>query len=462
MITDKSVKELEGSRAALTVTIDGAAIEEEYAKRLQKYAKELTIPGFRKGKTPASVIERKFGDAIREEAVYEMIDKSLQEAVKELPEEERPLPFESPLLKEDDLEKPFRKDSPITYTVEYDVTPKVELPSAYTGLEVSTPVFEVTDKDIDARIEELRDRMAVVRKKDGEVKSGDIVTVSYAEVDKDGNVTGEKREDFSFTVGTGYNFFKIDDDVIGMKAGDRKTVEKTYKEEDHVPGYEGKTILLAIELKEAKEKILPDVDDEFAEDVKEEYKSVADLRAGIKAEFEKTLEEVQKNIKSETLISKICSEVEITVPESMIRSQLDSRYRNMARQSGISTNQFDMFLKQQGIDKDAFLASYRDEELRTLKAQFVLDKIAKTEDFPVDEEEVTKRAEESLKNVPESERDSYLSIIRDDLRFEKVIPFLLEKNTFHEGKKYSYYDYMSGAFQADQEAEGAKEEGQAN
>ena len=103
MITDKSVKELEGSRAALTVTIDGAAIEEEYAKRLQKYAKELTIPGFRKGKTPASVIERKFGDAIREEAVYEMIDKSLQEAVKELPEEERPLPFESPLLKEDDL-----------------------------------------------------------------------------------------------------------------------------------------------------------------------------------------------------------------------------------------------------------------------------------------------------------------------------------------------------------------------
>ena len=146
----------------------------------------------------------------------------------------------------------------------------------------------------------------------------------------------------------------------------------------------------------------------------------------------------------------------------MIRSQRDSRYRNMARQSGISTNQFDMFLKQQGIDKDAFLASYRDEELRTLKAQFVLDKIAKTEDFPVDEEEVTKRAEESLKNVPESERDSYLSIIRDDLRFEKVIPFLLEKNTFHEGKKYSYYDYMSGAFQADQEAEGAKEEGQAN
>ena len=461
MITDKNVKELEGSRAALTVTIDGKAIEEEYTNRLQKYAKELTIPGFRKGKTPASVIERKFGDAIREEAVYEMIDKSLQEAVKELPEEQRPLPFESPLLKEDDIEKPFKKDASVTYTVEYDVTPKVELPAAYTGLEVTTPVFEVTESDIDARIEELRDRMAIVKKKDSEAKSGDIVTVSYAEVDGEGNVVGEKRDDFSFTVGTGYNFFKIDDDVIGMKPGEEKTVKKTYTEEDNVPGYAGKTIRLSISLKEAKEKILPEVDNDFAEDVKEEYKTVDDLRAGIKAEFEKTLEEVGKNIKSEVLIDKLCSEVEIVIPESMIRSQLESRYRNMARQSGISVNQFDMFLKQQNIDKDAFLASYRDQEVKTLKAQFILDKISKKENFPVDEAEVTKRAEESLKNVPETERDGYLDIIRDDLRYEQVVPFLLEKNTFKEGKKYSYYDYMSGAFEADMNAEETKE-GQAN
>lgn len=133
----------------------------------------------------------------------------------------------------------------------------------------------------------------------------------------------------------------------------------------------------------------------------------------------------------------------------------------MARQSGISVNQFDMFLKQQNIDKDAFLASYRDQEVKTLKAQFILDKISKKENFPVDEAEVTKRAEESLKNVPETERDGYLDIIRDDLRYEQVVPFLLEKNTFKEGKKYSYYDYMSGAFEADMNAEETKE-GQAN
>ena len=243
-----------------------------------------------------------------------------------------------------------------------------------------------------------------------------------------------------------------------MKVGDKKTVEKTYTEEDNVPGYAGKTVRLSIELKELKERILPEVDDEFAEDVKEEYKNVADLKAGIRDEFTKRLEEVQKNINSEMLIEKLCSEVDFTIPESMIRSQLESRYRNIARESGVSANQFDIFLKQQGIDKDAFLASYRDQEVKTLKAQFILDKISKTEDFPVDEEQVQKRAEETLKNVKEEERDTYLSIIRDDLRFEQTVPFLLEKNTFKEGRKYSYYDYMSGAFEADM----AQKEGQEN
>ncbi len=452
MAAEKSVKELEGSRVALTITIDAESVENAYTERVGKYSRELTLPGFRKGKAPLSVIERKYGDAIREEAVFELMEKTLGEVTKTLPESEAPLPFEAPVLKEDELPKKFEKNTPLTYTVEYDVTPKVVLPE-YTGLTVETPIFEVTEKDIDTRIEELRERMAVVKTKDAPAEDKDIVTLSYAEVDEDGNTAGEERRSFTFTLGTGYNFFKLDKDIVGMKAGEKKTVTKSYTEEDDVPGYAGKTVNIAIELEQVKTKEYPEVDNEFAEDVKEEYKSVEDLRAGIKAEYEKTLEEVAKNIKADTLVKELCSKVDFPIPESMIRSQLESRYRSMARESGLTVEHLDMFLKQQNMDKNAFLEGYREQETLTLKSQFILDAIAKKENFPVDEAKVEEASAKNLENVPEAERDSYKDMIRDELRFQETVPFLLEKNTFKEGKKFSYYDYLSGAYIQEEEEE---------
>ena len=457
MVADKNVKELEGSRAELTITIDSASIEKDYSEKLAKYAKEVQIDGFRKGKVPVSVLERKFGDAIREESTFKTMEEGLEEALKDIPEDQKPIAFSTPELQNEESLLPFKKGEDITFSVIYDIYPKFDLPQ-YTGLTAEVPAVEITDKDIDDKIEELRDRNAIVRTKDGKAADGDIVTVSYAELDDEGKKKADtERTDFTFTLGSGYNFYRIDSDVAGMSKGETKTVEKSYTEEDHVPGYAGKTIKLEITLSEVKTRELPAVDDEFAEDVKDDYKTVADLRAGIKADFENEVSQRLEHIKEDSIVSKIASETDFALPRSMVEAQLEQRYRQFSSQSGMKPEFVEKMLKMQNMTKEDLLETWRADTEKMIREQIILDAIMKKEDFPVDEEELQKRCDESLQNVPEADRESYKGMIKDEMQFAKVLPFLLEKNSFTEGKKLSYSEFLYGPMTAEGETEEKEE-----
>ena len=441
MITEKSVKELENSQAALTLTIDAASIEDVYTKRIQKYSKDLALPGFRKGHVPASVIERKFGDSIREESTFDAMESALQDAIKELDVKDKPLPFSTPVLQDEDKLLPFKKDSDITFTVVYDVKPVFELPQ-YTGLEINVPEIEVTEKDIDSDVENLRNQNAIIKNKSGKAENGNIATINYVEIDENGNeIESTKRNDFTFTIGTGYNFYKLDNDVIGMKKDEEKTVEKSYTEEDNIPGYAGKTVKLSIKLTELKERELPEVDDEFAQDIKDEYKTVKDMRDGIRKDLEKKAEDAMKTEKEDAVVKAIAEKTSFTIPQSMIQAELDSRWRNLIRSSSISEDQLLKFLEMQGETKESFQNGWKDEVTAMLRSQLVLDAIRDKENFEISEEDLNAECEKQLKNVPESEKESYKEIIKDNMQFEKVIPFLLENNTFKSESKVSYKEY---------------------
>ena len=441
MITEKSVKELENSQAALTLTIDAASIEDAYTKRIQKYSKDLALPGFRKGHVPASVIERKFGDSIREESTFDAMESALQDAIKELDVKDKPLPFSTPVLQDEDKLLPFKKDSDITFTVVYDVKPVFELPQ-YKGLEINVPEIEVTEKDIDSDVENLRNQNAIIKNKSGKAENGNIATINYVEIDENGNeIESTKRNDFTFTIGTGYNFYKLDNDVIGMKKDEEKTVEKSYTEEDNIPGYAGKTVKLSIKLTELKERELPEVDDEFAQDIKDEYKTVKDMRDGIRKDLEKKAEDAMKTEKEDAVVKAIAEKTSFTIPQSMIQAELDSRWRNLIRSSSISEDQLLKFLEMQGETKESFQNGWNDEVTAMLRSQLVLDAIRDKENFEISEEDLNAECEKQLKNVPESEKESYKEIIKDNMQFEKVIPFLLENNTFKSASKVSYKEY---------------------
>ena len=443
MIVKQSTKALENSQLELTITVDSASIEEAYQNRLKKYQQELQIPGFRKGKTPISVIEKKYGDSIREESTFASLENALEEAYKSMDDKEKPLPYSTPVLQDEESLIPFKKGEDVTFSVHYDVRPSFDVEN-YKGREIEVESVEVTDADVDAEIQKLRDQNAIVKTKEGALEKGDIATIDYVELDEDGNEkSSTERKGFTFTLGTGYNYYMIDEDIVGMKKGDERVIEKTYKEDETSP-LAGKSVKLRVKVNEVKLRELPELDDDFAQDVKEEYKSVADLKKATKEKLEKEVEDALKNIKMNSLMDKLVEETKFSVPESMIKTQLEQAWRNFIQQSGLDEKTFNKFMEMQSQSKDQILQEWRPSAEKELREQLILDAIKDKENFALDDEEYKKACDEQLKNIPEENKEFYKEMIKDDMQFAKVVPFLLDNNTFKPGKeKKSYKEFFN-------------------
>ena len=374
MIVKQSTKALENSQLELTITVDSASIEEAYQNRLKKYQQELQIPGFRKGKTPISVIEKKYGDSIREESTFASLENALEEAYKSMDDKEKPLPYSTPVLQDEESLIPFKKGEDVTFSVHYDVRPSFDVEN-YKGREIEVESVEVTDADVDTEIQKLRDQNAIVKTKEGALEKGDIATIDYVELDEDGNEkSSTERKGFTFTLGTGYNYYMIDEDIVGMKKGDERVIEKTYKEDETSP-LAGKSVKLRVKVNEVKLRELPELDDDFAQDVKEEYKSVADLKKATKEKLEKEVEDALKNIKMNSLMDKLVEETKFSVPESMIKTQLEQAWRNFIQQSGLDEKTFNKFMEMQSQSKDQILQEWRPSAEKELREQLILDAI---------------------------------------------------------------------------------------
>ena len=303
----------------------------------------------------------------------------------------------------------------------------------------------MTDEDVEKEIKNLQEQNAMVVRKDGAVEDGNIVKIDVAEVDENGNeIEDSKSSDFTFTVGSGYNRYKIDSDIIGMAAGEEKTFDKTYGEDETNETLKGKTLKLHVKVNEVKYRDIPELDDDFAQDVKEEYKTVADLKAGIRADFEKRLEEAQKNIKADAIINAIAKNAVISIPKSMIDYEAENQWQRLVQQMGGSEEQLNSFLQIQGSGKETLKESWKEPITEDLKKQMILDAIRKKEDFKVDEEAYEAKCKEEIKDSYTDEQKDYLkSAIKDEMQYAETVPFLLANNTFKEGETVSFDAFMN-------------------
>lgn len=449
MIADKSIKELENSSVALTITVTAPTIEDDYKAALQKYAATIQLKGFRKGKAPISVLEGKFGKAIREESTFNTIEAALKEVLEGVEDKHKPLSFSTPELQDEETLIPFKPNTDVTFTVKYDVMPTFELP-AYKGLTVTYPKVAVSEEAVNAEIEKLREQNAMVIDKMDAAALGDIVTVDYVELDEQNEeVPGTERKEFVFTLGSTYNFYQIDSDLVGMKAGEEKTFSKTYAEDSKVEGYAGKTISLKVAVSAVKFRDIPALDDEFAQDVKEEYKTVEDLRKATREKLQKALDAKLEQDKLNALSDELLKGTTIAVPQSMIDLEIEQSWNRYIKQTGLTEEQILQFLKFQQKTKEDMVAPWREAAQKSLSVQLIMDKIKDTEKFAIDEEELNKALEEQLKDITdESQRDYYKVMIEDDMRFQKIAPFLQENNTFVEGEEVAYEVYMSQPYGA--------------
>ncbi len=432
------LKKLGNSAVTLTLTLKAEKIEEEYSKSIKDYAKKLTVKGFRTGKAPVSLIERMYGEAIREDITFKLMEDNLQDSYKDIDSKDRPLPYCTPELQDEDKLLPFKANQDITYTVKYDVVPEVKLPQ-YKGLELEYNETKISAKEVDAEIERLRQQNAMVIAKNGAIAEGDIVTMDYVELDaNNAPIASTKRDDFTFTVGSSYNFYQLDKDIVGLNKGDKKVIEKTYGDDSGMgTDYLGKTVNIQVEIKEVKVKDVPELDDEFAQDIKDEYKTVADLKKATKAQLQEGADLANKDSKLDAIIKKLSEETEIAIPESMIAAQLEDDWRNFAQRFGMSLEDVEKLMKANGGSKEQFLETRRADCIEGLKAQLILEQVKEEEKFECTEQELkdqlAKYGDEIKEDNPNYE--AFKIYAEDDVKFAKARDFLVENNTFKAAEK---------------------------
>jgi len=431
------IKKLENSSVELTLTLSAATIEEDYSKTIKDYAKKLTLKGFRPGKAPVALVESKYGDAIREEVTFRLMEKNLTDSYKDLDAKQRPLPYSTPELQNEDALLPFKPNTDVTYSVIYDVVPEVKLPE-YKGLEIEYEAKKVTDAEVKEEIERLRQQNAMVITKNGPVAEGDIVTLDYAELDAEGkDIASTKRDDFTFTVGSSYNFYQLDKDIVGMKKGDETVIEKTYGDDSGMgTDYLGKTVKIRVAIKEVKVKEVPELDDDFAQDVKDEYKTVDDLLKATRKNLEDAAENENKAAKLDAVVKALLEKTEIAVPKSMIEAQLESDWQNFISRFGMSEEDVMKIMGAQGGSKEQFLESRRADTVQNIKGQLIIEQVKEEQNYQVSEEELA----EELKNYGENitkDSPNYESMkiyAEDDVKYRKARDFLLENNKFKAAK----------------------------
>ena len=386
MKLNKEFTKLEKSAVKLTVTVEKSDVQETYKTILDKYVKNAQIPGFRKGHVPAAVLERKFSDALKQDALSEIIDKSLNE-VFENEKENRPLPYAQPVMEQF---PELNLDSDLSYTVTFDVFPKIEVKD-FSGITVKEPQVEITDKDIERELTSIQERNAVVMdKKDSEtVAKDDIVTINYSELDEnDKEIEGSKREGFVFTVGTGENIYKIDDEIIGMKKNETKQITKTYSKDEKDADLAGKTKKISVTVTSLKIRNLPALDDELAQDVNEKFKTLEDLKNDIKRSLETAKNRKISELKNNSLLSQLVEKNPFDIPVSMLQAELDGRWRMMAQQFQTTPEQLEKMVTASGQTKETMLEQWTGDSEKMLKSRIIVDSLIREKNISVTPEEI--------------------------------------------------------------------------
>ncbi len=450
MIASKNIEKLEHSMVKLSVTVPCAESRKEYDALLREYSKSVRIDGFRSGHVPASVLERKFGDSLRLDAMGRILEKAVEEALKDADPKEQPLGYSTPSL---EGEPDFALDKDFSFAVKYDVFPAIEV-GDWKGIEVAKPQCEIGPEDEARELEDIRERNAVVVEREAAAKAakGDIATVNFHELDVDGQtVAGTEREDFTFEIGTGYNAYKIDDEIVGMKRDEEKTVEKSYPADFESSELAGKTVKLVVKLTKIKEKKLPALDDELAQDVSEKYKTLADLKADIRAQLEKRLADKLKSLEEKAIVEGLLARSKVELPESMVAAELAMRLENLKRQMGIDTeDKLERILAYSGKTREALVEEWKPSAERAITTRLALERLAEDGKYECSEAELeaefSRQAAESSLSVDEVkaeyEKRGSMDYLRDRIKEDKLMADLLAAAKLKKGDKVSFVDLL--------------------
>ncbi|MEH7305446.1 trigger factor [Neobacillus drentensis] len=417
-------EKLEGNRGVLTVEVSADKVTEGLNAAFQKVVKQVNVPGFRKGKMPRGMFEKRFGvESLYQDALDILLPEAYGNAIDETGIE----PIDRPDIDIEQMEK--GKDLIFKATVQ--VKPEVKL-GEYKGLEVEEFDTTVTDEDVANELKTLQERQAeLVIKEEGTVENGDTAVLDFEGFVDGVAFEGGKAENHSLEIGSGSFIPGFEEQLVGLAAGESKDVEVTFPEEYHAAELAGKPAVFKVTLHEIKGKELPELDDEFAKDVDDEVETLDALKEKIKTRLENSKKHEAEHHLRDTVVEKAAENTEVEIPEVMVTNEVNRMLQEFEQRLQMQGMNLELYFQFSGQDENALREQMKEEAVNRVRVNLTLEAIAKAENLEVTDEDVNAELE-NMAGMYNMTVDSIkqalggLEGIQGDLKLKKAVDFLIE------------------------------------
>ncbi|WP_314038994.1 trigger factor [Gemella morbillorum] len=411
------------------VVISFSASKEEFAKGLdsafKRAVKRVNAPGFRKGKLPRAVFNQMYGEeALYQDAVDAVLPAAYTKAIDELKV--------SPLAMPDIDVKEISKENGVSFEAVVTVKPNVEL-GEYKHLGIKKEEVEVTDADVEERLERLLSNQAEWQIKEGEAKKGDIVVIDFKGFIGDEAFEGGEAKGYELELGSGSFIPGFEDQLEGKVAPVDTEVNVTFPENYQVADLAGKEAKFEVTIHDVKEKVLPELTDEFVKEFsKEAAATVAEYKEKLRGEIKVQKEEAAAKAYSDKVISTAVENAKLTVPTKLIDQEVNSMFEQFAGNLSRQGLSFELYEQFTGKGADELKAEMRSDAENKIKTSFVLGEIAEVEKVEVTDADINAEVKElaTMYNMTEEGVRTRISVedLRGELIIQKTVEFLKENN----------------------------------
>ena len=419
------VENLEKNMAKLTIEVPAEELEKAIESAYQKQKKQISVPGFRKGKVPRAMIEKMYGAGVfYEDAANTLMQQNYPSAV-----DESGIDIVSrPTVEVVQIEK----GKPFIFTAEVAVKPEVTL-GKYMGVTVTKIDTTVTDEEVDAALEQERNNNArTVTVTDRPVAEGDTAVIDFEGFVDGVAFEGGKGENHPLEIGSHTFIDTFEDQLVGKNAGDEVEVNVTFPEQYQAADLAGKPATFKVKINEIKAKELPELDDEFAQDVSE-FDTLAEYKESLKKNLEEKKENEAKRTKEDEAVQKIIDKSKMDLTEAMIDTQarqMIEEFSMRIRQQGLTMEQYFQFT---GMTEEKMLEEMKPQAEKRIKTRLVLEAIVKAEDIQVSDEkmdeefaDMAKTYQMEVDKMKELMGESEIARMKEDIAVQEAVTLLVE------------------------------------
>lgn len=417
------VEKLEKNMAKLTIEVSAEEFDKAIDKAYQKNKNKMSVPGFRKGKVPRQMIEKMYGAGVfYEDAANEIIPVAYEAELENCDVEIVSQP------KIDVVQ--IEKGKPFIFTAEVAVKPEVEL-GKYTGFDIAKPEVSVSDEELDAELNKAREQQArTIPVEDRPVADGDMTVIDFEGFVDGVAFEGGKGTDYPLTIGSHSFIDTFEEQLIGKSIGEEVEVNVTFPEEYHAEELKGKPALFKVTVKEIKVKELPELDDDFAQDVSD-FDTLDEYKEDVKKNILARKENEAKAEYEEKLIDAIIADAKMDIPEPMVDLQVRQMSEDFARRiqsQGISIEQYFQFT---GLTPEKFVENMKPQAIKRIQSRLVLEAIAKAENIEATDADVDAEIEKmasmyqmEVDKLKELVSDKEKAAMKQDVAVSKAVEFI--------------------------------------